>query len=61
MMNFWDVLIIVLIGAVVVFAAVRIVKNKKRGKSSCGCDCANCSGCAAMRQGKDAGEGIEKA
>ena len=53
MMNTWDILILVLLAAVVVFAAVRIVKNRKLGKGACGCDCASCSGCAAMQQGKD--------
>ena len=57
-MNIWDILIIVLLAAVVVFAAVRIVKNRKKGKCSCGCDCANCAGCAAMQQGKETDEGI---
>ena len=56
MMNIWDILIIVLLAAVVVFAAVRIVKNRKKGKCSCGC--ANCAGCAAMQQGKETDEGI---
>ena len=50
-MNIWDLLIVALLAAVVVFAAVRIVKRKKRGKGCCGCDCASCGGCAAMKQG----------
>ena len=28
--------------AVIVLIAVRIVKNKKSGKSTCGCGCLNC-------------------
>ena len=49
-MNIWDILIIVLLAAVVVFAAVRIVKNRKQGKGTCGCDCASCAGCDKMKQ-----------
>lgn len=38
--------IIIIIGCVlaVVGAIVSAILNKKRGKTSCGCDCANCSG-----------------
>lgn len=39
--------IIILVGAVVVVAGVVIawIINRKKGKTSCGCDCAHCSGC----------------
>lgn len=35
-------------GAVLLAVAAiiwKMVKDKKTGKSTCGCDCANCSGC----------------
>lgn len=47
-MNIWDILIIIVIAAAVTFAVLKIIKNKKQGKSSCGGDCSNCG----MRCGK---------
>ena len=35
--------------AVIVLIAVRIVKNKKNGKSTCGCGCSNCPMSASCR------------
>ncbi len=45
-MNIWDYIIIAVIAAVIITAVVIIVLNRKKGKNSCGCDCAHCSGCA---------------
>ncbi|MDO4565234.1 MAG: FeoB-associated Cys-rich membrane protein [Clostridia bacterium] len=42
-MEFWSTLIISLVLAgVVTLIVVRMVKNKRRGKSSCGCNCKDC-------------------
>ena len=39
-------IITVLILAVIVSLIVwKMVRDKKAGKKSCGCDCTNCSGC----------------
>ncbi len=43
-MNFWDIIIIAGIVVIVVFSVIKIVKNLKKGKTSCGCDCSRCSG-----------------
>ncbi|MBQ7235682.1 MAG: FeoB-associated Cys-rich membrane protein [Clostridia bacterium] len=43
--------IIVIIACVVIVAGV-IVKSiidKKKGKTSCGCDCSKCSGCSSCK------------
>jgi len=43
--------IIVIIACVLIVGGV-IVKsiiNKKKGKTSCGCDCSNCSGCSKCK------------
>lgn len=40
-----DIIIIVGCALAVVGAIITSILNKKRGKTSCGCDCANCSGC----------------
>ena len=40
--NMATIIICALLIAVVTAIIVSIVKNKKKGKSSCGCGCANC-------------------
>ena len=42
-MNLWDILILLAIAGVAVFAFFRVRKRKAEGKSSC---CGNCSGCS---------------
>ena len=37
-----SILIGVLVAAVVVFILVKLVKDKRRGKTSCGCGCDHC-------------------
>jgi len=45
-MNALDIILIVAIAAVAGLAVWRIVRNRRQGKSACGCDCGNCScGC----------------
>ncbi len=46
-MSWWEILIIVASAAFVLGVVVFTVIRKKQGKSSCGCDCAHCSGCPA--------------
>ena len=41
--NWANILIIALVTALVVLAIVSMVRDKKEGKSSCGCNCANCA------------------
>ncbi len=44
-MSLIEILVIVacvaIVGSVIVFSII----NKKKGKTSCGCDCANCTKC----------------
>ena len=49
-MNVWDYLIVGAIVAALVIAVIVILKNKKKGTCSCGCDCASCAGCADSRK-----------
>ncbi len=47
--------IIVIIASVLIVGGV-IVKSiidKKKGKNSCGCNCANCSGCSHVKNKKE--------
>lgn len=43
-MNTLDILIIALVAVAVALAVGKVVRDKKRGKSACGCDCAHCAG-----------------
>ena len=42
--NYWVTLTIALVlAAVVTLIVVKLVKDHKRGKTSCGCNCAHCA------------------
>lgn len=41
--NWVNILIIALIALAVFFAARSLIKDKKAGKSSCGCNCSHCA------------------
>ena len=41
--NWANILIIGLVIAIVVLAFISMARDKKAGKSSCGCNCANCA------------------
>lgn len=40
--NWGSVLIGTLVAAVIVLIVVKLVRNKKKGKTSCGCGCDHC-------------------
>ena len=45
-MKIIDVILALAIAVVVGLAVGRVVKNRRQGKSACGCDCAGCTcGC----------------
>ena len=41
-MNVWDIVLAVGIAAVVALAAAKLIRDRRQGKGSCGCNCANC-------------------
>ena len=41
--NWVNILVIALVAVAVFFAARSLIKDKKAGKSSCGCNCAHCA------------------
>ena len=47
-----DILIISLCVLAVIGAVALSIINKKKGKSSCGCNCANCSCCTSKNSCK---------
>ncbi|MCH5205921.1 MAG: FeoB-associated Cys-rich membrane protein [Oscillospiraceae bacterium] len=36
--------------AIIALIVIKGIKDRKAGKSSCGCGCENCPGCAAKKQ-----------
>ncbi len=45
-------IVLVIVLAVIGLAARSVIKDKKKGKSSCGCDCKHCAMSAKCRGGK---------
>ena len=41
--NWVNILVIALVAVMVFFAARSLIKDKKAGKSSCGCNCSHCA------------------
>lgn len=41
--NWVNIIILAVVGGLIVLAVIVLVKDKKAGKSSCGCNCANCA------------------
>ena len=48
--NLADIVVAVILLAAAALAVRTMIRNKKAGKSSCGCDCAGCSGCSAKKK-----------
>lgn len=41
--NWVNIIILALVGGLIALAVIVMIKDKKAGKSSCGCNCANCA------------------
>ncbi|MCR4648637.1 MAG: FeoB-associated Cys-rich membrane protein [Lachnospiraceae bacterium] len=41
--NIWTIVISIILLVIVALIIWRLIKNKKEGKSSCGCGCDNCA------------------
>ena len=52
-MNAWDWILIAALLAAVGLAAWKLIRDKKRGKSACGCDCGHCGMKCNANNGKD--------
>ncbi len=51
-MSIVDVLLLLAVAALAGLAVRRLVKNKRQGKSACGCDCGSCTcGCGKREKG----------
>lgn len=54
--NAGTILVLAILAAVVAAIIIGMVRNKRKGKSSCGCGCANCAmagSCHQNRQKKE--------
>lgn len=49
-MNLIDIIIIALCVVFSIFVIIKSIINKKKGKTSCGCNCSNCQSCALKRK-----------
>ena len=54
--NLANIVIIVVLAFVVGLAVRSMIRNKKAGKSSCGCDCASCASRGSCAGGGGRGE-----
>ncbi len=43
----WEIVLIVACALIVVGVITAAIIRKKKGKSSCGCDCSSCPGCSS--------------
>lgn len=43
--NFGTIIVCIILTITVALIIVKMIKDRKSGKHSCGCDCANCSAC----------------
>ncbi len=48
-----DIIIIAVAVGIVVGAVVLAIRNKKKGKTSCGYDCSKCASCASCKHYED--------
>ncbi len=44
-MNLIDILVIIGCVLIILTTVILAIVNKKKGKTSCGCDCSKCAGC----------------
>ncbi len=55
-MEFIEIVVIIACVLIVGGVIASSIINKKKGKTSCGCDCANCKGCSLQKNNKSDGE-----
>lgn len=48
--NLGTIIISLILAGIVAMTIMRLVKDKKQGKSSCGGNCAHCGSCSACHQ-----------
>ncbi|MBQ8109476.1 MAG: FeoB-associated Cys-rich membrane protein [Clostridia bacterium] len=54
-MNIWDIVLVAALAAAVGLAVRKLARNRRSGKTACGCDCGSCTcGCGGAKK-KDHG------
>ena len=54
--NNWGTLLAgVIVLAVVILVIVKLIRDKKKGKKACGCDCGHCAASAGCHRGTTSG------
>ncbi len=48
--NLGTIIISLILLAVVAAIIISMIRDRKKGKSSCGCDCAHCGGCCTCHK-----------
>ena len=51
--NIWTILICAVLAVIVALVIVSLVKDKKKGKSTCGCNCAHCAMAGTCHSAKE--------
>lgn len=52
-MGFFEILLIVACALIVISVIVSWIIRKKKGKTSCGCNCSSCGHCLSCNQSKN--------
>ena len=55
-----EIIVIIACSLIVVGVIISSIINKKKGKNSCGCDCANCAGFSSCSKAKKQTEEKDK-
>ena len=48
--NWVNIIILAVVGGLIALAVIVLVKDKKAGKTSCGCNCAKCHSAAKTKK-----------
>ena len=48
--NLGTIIISLILAVIVAAIVVSMIRDKKKGKSSCGCDCAHCGSCGSCHK-----------
>ena len=59
-MTLTDIVIIILAVGIVAGSIALSIRNKKKGKTSCGCDCSNCKSCSGCKSYEEYLKGKQK-
>lgn len=53
MQNIGTIVVMLMVAAVLTLAVLKLYRDKKNGKSSCGCKCAGCPNSSVCNDGKN--------